>query len=361
MADDRDQSQKTEEPTQKRLADAREKGDVAKSQEVVHWTVIGAGTLVLLAFGGGMARDLMVVMRAFVAAPHDMAMDAFGALALTRALGVAILQILAVPFLLLMAAAVAGHLLQQPPMLTPARLAPKAEKLSPLKGLKRLFGSQASVNLAKGLTKLGIVSAVAFGVLWPMRVQIGNLVSVDPALYLPAAQGIALKLLGAVLAVLALMALLDYTYQRYDFFKRQRMTRQEVRDEHRQLEGDPHVKSKIKQVRMERARRRMMARVPEATVVVTNPTHYAVALLYEQGKTNAPLCVAKGVDAVALRIRTIAEENNVPIVRDPPLARALYGAVELEEEIPPEHYKAVASVIGYVYRLRGERAHARRA
>lgn len=353
MADDRDESQKTEEPTQKRLADAREKGDVAKSQEIVHWFVISAGTLMLLVFGGSMARDLGVVMRPFLAAPHDVVIDPQGALKLAKSLALAVLQILAVPFLLLMAAGVSGHLLQNPPVFSPSRLELKFEKLSLLKGFKRLFGTQSIVNLLKGVTKLVIIGAVAFGVLWPARAKVGHLVSLDPALYLPAARALALKLLGAVLAVLALMAFFDFVYQRHDFFKRQRMTKQEVRDEHRQLEGDPHVKGKIKQVRLERARRRMMARVPEATVVVTNPTHYAVALLYEQRKTNAPLCVAKGVDALAARIRKVAEEHNVPIVEDAPLARALYGSVELEEEIPPEHYKAVAGVIGYVFRLKG--------
>lgn len=352
MADGHDDSQRTEEPTQKRLADAREKGDFAKSQEIVNWVVIGAGTLVLLAFGGSMARDLEAVMRPFLAAPHDIVVDPSSALKLTKSLALAVLQILAVPFLLLMAAAVSGHLLQNPPVFAPSRLQLKLEKLSPLAGFKRLFGTQAIINLVKGVTKLVIIGAVTFGVLWPARKKIGNLVSLDPALYLPVTRQLSLKLLGAVLAVLALMALLDFVYQRHAFIKRQRMTKQEVRDEHRQLEGDPHVKGKIKQVRLERARLRMMARVPEATVVVTNPTHYAVALFYEQGKTNAPRCVAKGVDALAARIRKVAEEHEVPIVEDAPLARALYGSVELEEEIPPEHYKAVAGVIGYVLQLK---------
>lgn len=360
MAEDRDESQKTEEPTAKRLADVREKGDVAKSQEVVNWIMIGAGTLMLMVFGGGMARDLAAVMRPYLAAPHDIVIDPLNAVKLSRSLGLSVLQILAVPFLLLMVAAIGGHLLQQPPAFTPTRLQIKFEKLSPIKGFKRLFGTQAILNLVKGVTKLVIVGAIAFGVLWPARQKIGALVSLDPALYLPAARSLSLRLLGAVLAVLALMALLDYVYQRYDFIKRNRMTRQEVRDEHRQLEGDPHVKSKIRQVRLERARRRMMARVPEATVVVTNPTHYAVALLYEQGKTRAPLCIAKGVDSLATRIKALAEEHKVPIVADPPLARALYASVDVEEEIPPEHYKAVAGVIGYVYRLKGELSGARR-
>jgi len=164
------------------------------------------------------------------------------------------------------------------------------------------------------------------------------------------------QILIAVLSVLALVAALDYLLQRFRFVQRNRMTKQEVKEEFRQTEGDPAVKARIRKIRMEKARRRMMAAVPEATVVITNPTHYAVALKYEQGKMAAPVCVAKGTDTLALRIRAVAEEHKVPIVENPPLARALYAAVELDEVVPPEQYKAVAQVIGYVMRLTGSRA-----
>jgi flagellar biosynthetic protein FlhB len=161
----------------------------------------------------------------------------------------------------------------------------------------------------------------------------------------------------AALAVLAVVAVLDYALQRYRFMQRNRMSKQEVKDELKQTDGDPAVKARIRKVRIERARRRMMAQVPEATVVITNPTHYAVALKYESGKMAAPICVAKGMDALALRIRAVAEEAEVPIVENPPLARALYASVELDEAVPPEHYKAVAQVIGYVMRLTGALRH----
>jgi flagellar biosynthesis protein FlhB len=157
------------------------------------------------------------------------------------------------------------------------------------------------------------------------------------------------------LVVIAVIAAADFVYQRQRFLSRHRMSRQELKDELKQSEGDPQIKGRIRQLRQERSRKRMMAAVPEATVVIMNPTHYAVALKYESGKMGAPVCVAKGVDRIALRIREIAEEHDVPVVENPPLARALYASVELEAEVPPEHYKAVAGVIGYVMRLANER------
>ena len=155
-------------------------------------------------------------------------------------------------------------------------------------------------------------------------------------------------------SVLAVMAVLDYVLQRYRFLQRNRMSKQEIKEEYRQTEGDPAVKAKVKQIRIERSRRRMMAAVPQATVVIMNPTHYAVALKYESGKMAAPVCVAKGVDALALKIREVAEEHDVPVIENPPLARALYATVEIDEPVPAEQYKAVAQVIGYVMKLTGK-------
>jgi flagellar biosynthesis protein FlhB len=166
-------------------------------------------------------------------------------------------------------------------------------------------------------------------------------------------QAMALKMFAGVIAVMTVVAALDYLFERMQWMKKQRMSVQEVKDEYKQMEGDPTVKAKLRQIRVERGRKRMMAAVPTATVIITNPTHYAVALKYEQGM-GAPVVVAKGVDSVAFRIREIGEENNVPIVENPPLARALHATVEIEQEVKPEHYKAVAEVIGYVMRLKAK-------
>jgi flagellar biosynthetic protein FlhB len=167
-------------------------------------------------------------------------------------------------------------------------------------------------------------------------------------------QLVAILLTAGTVAVMTVVAALDYAFQRRSFIKQMRMTKQEVRDEHKQAEGDPQIKARIRRLRMERAQKRMMAAVPEADVVITNPTHFAVALAYEMETMSAPRLVAKGADVLAQRIREIAEENQVPLVENPPLARALYASVELDQEIPPEHYQAVAQVIGYVMRLKGE-------
>jgi len=166
---------------------------------------------------------------------------------------------------------------------------------------------------------------------------------------------LSVKLMIAVLAVMSAIAGLDWLYQRFDFTKQQRMTRQEIKDEFKQTEGDPMVKARLRQIRMERARQRMMAAVPEADVVITNPTHYAVAMKYEVDSMGAPKVVAKGVDHLALRIRELAKEHDVPVMENPPLARALCAAVEIDQEVPPEHYKAVAEIIAYVFRLQGRR------
>ena len=253
--------------------------------------------------------------------------------------------------------ALAGHLLQSGFVFSGERLKPDLSKLSPLSGLKRLFGLEGATNLVKGMIKLAIVGTVVWTTVWPMRGQLGELLD-ESAADMAADMGhLIIRIMVAALSVLAIVAVLDYSLQRYRFIKRNRMSKQEVKDEFRQTDGDPAVKARIRRVRHERARRRMMAAVPEATVVITNPTHYAIALKYESGKMAAPICVAKGVDALALRIRAVAEEAEVPIVENPPLARALYASVELDEAVPPEHYKAVAQVIGYVMRLTGALRH----
>ena len=352
MAEEQDDSQKTEEPTAKRLSDALEKGDLIKSQEIVSWMTLAAGALLLMVLAGPMSLSLAGLLKIFLEAPESIAADPASLLRTSSALLKHIGVILALPALLLIGAALAGHMIQHRPMLTPEKLMPKLDKLSPFAGMKRLFGGAAVANFLKGLAKLVIVGAAAFAVLWPERVKLGILISADPAVLLPAALTLSVKVLGTALAILAVVAAADYFFQRQAFYKRNRMTKQEVKEEFRQTEGDPMVKAKIRQIRSERAKRRMMAQVPSATVVVTNPTHYAIALKYEQGAMAAPICVAKGLDKVALRIRELAEEHKVPIVEDPPLARALYATVELDAEIPAEHYKAVAGVIGYVLRLK---------
>ena len=201
------------------------------------------------------------------------------------------------------------------------------------------------------MVKILVVGAVMVAVLWPHRDEAEIMIFADEMIILEEARILILQVLAAILAVMTVVAAADFVYQKNKWFNKQKMSLKEVKEEFKQTEGDPHVKGKIRQLRMERSRKRMMSAVPAATVVVTNPTHYAVALQYEEGM-GAPLCVAKGTDALALRIRDVAKEHEVPVIENPPLARALYASVEIEQEVPEEHFKAVAEVIGFVFRMR---------
>lgn len=202
------------------------------------------------------------------------------------------------------------------------------------------------------MAKLVLVAAIVISIMWPERDQLAQVVMVSPSMILPVVQVLGLQILSAVIGVLTILAILDFTYQKYNFMQQQKMSKQEIKDEFKQADGDPKIKAKLAQIRAERQRTRMMAAVPDATVVIMNPTHFAVALKYESDDMSAPICVAKGIDEVALRIRGMAEEHDVPVLENPPLARALYASVELDDEIPAEHFKAVAEVIGYVMRLK---------
>ena len=355
MADDRDASQQTEEPTQRRLDQAQDHGDVVKSQEVSTFIVLAGGTLAIAIFGQSAAEGFVRAFRIFLEQPDQIAVDSGAIMGLMRGTLMHAAILIGPVFAFLIATALASQLLQHRPGFAPERLAPDLSKLSLLAGLKRLFGLDGLTNLGKGIIKILIVGSVVWTVLWPMRGRLGAVLDETPVEMASDMIHLLMRVLIAVLAILAVVAVLDYLLQRFRFVQRNRMSKQEVKEEFRQTEGDPAVKARIRKIRAEKARKRMMAAVPHATVVITNPTHYAIALKYESGKMAAPVCVAKGVDALALRIRAVAEENKVPVVENPPLARALYAAVEIDEVVPPEQYKAVAQVIGYVMRLTGER------
>lgn len=351
MAEERDDSQRTEQPTQRRLDEAHRKGDVVKSAELSSVVLLGSGLLALALFGGMSVQRFAAEFKVFLENPADMALDAGAATALLHHATVGLIAVLAPAVGLMLFAALAGNVLQHRPVFTAARLKPELSKLSPIKGFKRVFGLDGWANFLKGMAKILLVGGACLWALWPERGRLATALDLGPAGVADLALALIFKTVLAGLAVLAVIAALDYLYQRQRFMARHRMTRQELRDEIKQSEGDPHVKARIRQIRLERSRKRMIAAVPGATVIITNPTHYAVALKYESGKMGAPVCVAKGVDHLAFTIRKVAEENDVPIVENPPLARALYAAVEVDDEIPAEHYKAVAQVIGYVMRV----------
>ncbi len=353
MAEDSDDSQKSEEPTQKRLSDAHEKGQVAISRELNHWFMFGGGALALFVFGPKLVRDISAAVEIFIERPHAIAADPAGLAGVFTHLVVTTALALAPVIAILVAAAIGGSMIQAGILLAPEQITPKLERISPMSGFKRLFSMRAVVELLKGILKMAVVGVVGWYAIQPEMVSLDRFVLLALPDSASQTQRILVVLMGAVMAAMTVIAGLDLLYQRFAHRKSLRMSREELREEYKQSEGDPHVKGRLKQIRAERARRRMMAEVPKASVVITNPTHFAVALSYEQGAMSAPRVVAKGADIVAAKIREIATANDVPIVENPPLARALYASVEIDQEIPPEQYRAVAEIIGYVMRLRG--------
>ena len=318
MADDKpDDSQKTEEPTPKRLREAHEKGQIARSQEVSHWFMILALTAIvgILAptMAGGVTRELI----GFIARPHAFIMEpgALGEVLRELLYGLAAVMVLPVGTALI-AAALSGFI-QSGAVLSVEPLKPKLTKISLISGAKRLFSSRALVEFAKGVLKIVIVGAAVVFVLWPQQDLIPLIPQMEMPRFLTTMQGLGLRVLVTVLSVMTVIAGLDYLYQKHKHLKEMRMSRQELKDEFKQTEGDPMVKARLRQIRAERARQRMMAAVPEADVVVTNPTHFAVALKYEPGKSTAPKVTAKGVDFLARRMRELAEAHGVPLCCGP--------------------------------------------
>src|SRR4051812_24899417 len=349
MADDNDD--KTEDPTQKRLDDAHAKGDVAKSQEVNTWFVIAGATLVLSTFSGSIGGGILMPLRNLIANSWMIRTDGPGLLALALSLEYALIAAIGVPLLMLALAAIAGNMIQHRLVWSAESLTPKFSKISPGAGAKRIFGKQAAANFVKGIFKLVALGAVMTAILWPERHRLEAMVRFDPAAIFGVTTTLTLQLMGAVVAMLAVVAIADYFFQYRQWFERQKMSLQEMKEEFKQSEGDPHIKARIRQLRHARMKKRMMAAVPKASVIITNPTHYAVALSYERGMS-APVCVAKGVDLIALKIREVAKAHDIPIVENVPLARALHATVEIDDEIPVEHYHAVAEIIGYVMGLK---------
>lgn len=342
---------KTEDPSQKKLEDAHKKGDVAKSQEVVTWFMLLGSAAIFTTMAPGTAAALADSLKLILLNADQFELGGAGFSAFFNGLALALLGTALIPLVVLSACAILANLIQHRPLFSAEPIKPKLSKISPLAGAKRLFSTESLVNFGKGLFKIAVVGTVVVFVVWPERDRLDTLMTADPVMMLAQFQEIGLKIFTAVLMIVTIIAFTDYLYVRQKWWKKMMMTVQETRDEYKQMEGDPHIKGKLRQLRQERSRKRMMAAVPDATVVITNPTHFAVALKYDKGM-KAPQCVAKGADAVAFRIRELAKEHDVPIVENPPLARALFASVEVDETIPNEHFKAVAEVIGFVMRLK---------
>ncbi len=344
---------KSEQPTGRKLAKARSSGQVAHSREVNNFVMLGTGAALVLLWAPMIAPRFRHSLTRFLDPASLLTADGimWGAIVETlRELGMALM----LPIIALLVAAVASTMVQTGWLVASERIGPDLSRLSPIAGFGRLFSPRGLIEFAKNVAKVIVVMALVGWALLPEIGRLPDLAELSPAAIVAELEHVLRRLLLVVLVAAAVLAIADYAYQRFQLLRSLRMSKQEVKEEHKQSEGDPQIKARLRQIRVERARRRMMAAVPKASVVVTNPTHFAVALQYELGDKGAPRVVAKGADLVAFRIRELAREHDVPLVENPPLARALYASVELDREIPPEHYRAVAEVISYVFRLKGK-------
>lgn len=352
MAESESGADKSEEPTGKRLEESRKKGQIARSKELNTLAVTFTGTVALILFGAYMGNVLMDIMRGNFSLPRDVLMSERSmALYLLASGKEALLAVQ--PFLIaLLIASVAGPIALGGWLFSAEALQPKASRMNPLAGLKRMFSVQALVELVKALAKFLVILAVALVVL---AIDQDDLLAIANEPVEPAILH-SLRVVGWsafwLSCGLILIAVVDVPFQLWSHKQKLMMTKQEVRDEYKDTEGKPEVKGRIRQLQREMAERRMMQAVPQADVVITNPTHFAVALKYDPEKGSAPLLLAKGGDFLALKIREIAQEHRVMVLESPALARAVYYSTELDQEIPAGLYLAVAQVLAYVYQLR---------
>lgn len=358
MAEDgEDASQKTEDPTPRRLEDALKKGQVINSREVTNFLMLLTLTVLVIWMLPGQLKETTLLLRSLIEfsgqIPVDMQNDGM------RDLAVALLQKLAVIFLapisVLMLISVVSSFLQTGQFIfTYEPLSPDLSKISLLRGIKRLFSLRSIVEFLKGLLKIIVVGTVFYLAISPELRKLKQMHDNSVMGILSFVYDQVGYMLIAVCIITFFVAVLDYMYQRYEYLQRLRMSKFEIKEELKQSEGSPEVRSKLRQLRMERAKKRMMSEVPTADVVITNPTHFAVALKYDMETMPAPVVVAKGADIVAMRIRDLAREHHVPVISNPPLARALHETCALEDEVPTKYYQAVAEIINYVFRLKGK-------
>lgn len=355
MSEQTDDSQKTEEPTSKRLRDARAKGQTAVSREINTWVLLfGAGLMIAFVFPSVMV-DMARIFTSFLERPHLLLADYGGLGQVVKSLILEIAFLLAIPMGVFIILAILSGASQTGLNFATKPLEPELSKISPMKGLQRLFSMKQFVEFLKGMLKITLVGAVGTILLMPEISRLDTLTTMPMGDLMKEIETLVLRVFAGILAILFVIAILDLFFQRMQHIKQLRMTKQEVKEEFKNTEGDPQVKGRLRQIRAQRARARMMQSVPTSDVVITNPTHFAVALSYKPDEMDVPILVAKGQDYVAQRIRAVAEEYDVTIVENPPLARALFASVDIDQEVPTEHYEAVAKVISYVFGLKGRR------
>ena len=356
MAESESGADKTEDPTEKRKKDSREKGEIARSKELNTLAIMLAGSAGLLIFGGALAQDMMELMRYNFSLSRDVLLnpDSMGAFLLHS--GKIALIALQPVLLTLLIAALVGPISLGGWLFAAGSLAPKFSRMNPAAGIKRMFSAKALVELLKALAKFFIILIVALLVL---KSDIDDLLRIaHEPLELAVIHSLQVVAWSALWMAcgLILIAAVDVPVQLWESHQKLLMTKQEVRDEHKDQEGRPEVKQRIRQVQREMSQRRMMAAIPDADVIITNPTHYAVALKYDPEKGGAPMLLAKGSDFLALKIREIGAKHNILLLESPALARSIYNSTELEQEIPAGLYLAVAQVLAYVYQIRQHQA-----
>ncbi|HVY12760.1 MAG TPA: flagellar biosynthesis protein FlhB [Alphaproteobacteria bacterium] len=352
MAEDDDDSQKTEDPTAKRLSEARSQGNLPLSRDFSTWVVLLGMVMTVSFLLPIVIPQILMPLQAILAKAGEIPVEpsSFTAM-LGEIFGKVAFPLLSV-LALLTVMGLLGWIIQTGPLFNMSLLRFKWERLNPMEGIKKIFSSNSLFELVKSVAKIIVIGVVVYTVLRPAFMGMESMSGLDNMGMVATTYNLAARIFFAILLVFTIVALADLLYQRFTYFKNLRMTRNELKEEFRQTEGDPQIKQRLRQIRTEKARKRMMAAVPKADVVITNPTHYAIALKYDAGVMTAPVVLAKGQDFIAMKIREIAEEHKIPLVSNPPLARTLYATVEIDDEIPPQHYRAVAEIISYVFRLK---------
>ena len=352
--DDPEESSKTEDPTPKKLEEARKRGQVAQSKELNTWIMLLAATLLIVVGIPTMFRSMMDFLKIYLEQAHMMPSMPGGLDLIMIQSFLKTFSLVIIPLLFLMLAAFLGPFSQVGLMISPEVLNPDLSKVSPIKGWGRLFSLRSIVEFVKGIIKLAAIGIVCYVLIKPYFHAIEHTIDQSLELMMEDMMGLTIRMMIGILIVLLVMSVADVLYQRWEFNKQMRMTKQELKDEYKQTEGDPYVKGRLKQLRMEKARQRMMQAVPKADVIITNPTHYSIALKYDPDEKPAPIVIAKGVDEVALRIREVAKEHKIILYENKPLARSLYDGVEIDQMVPEELFKAVAEVISFVYKKQGK-------
>ncbi len=352
MADESSGQEKTEDPTDRRLLEARNKGDVLKSMEIPSAAVLIAGLMGLYLMRGYIYSNLLNIMRHYFSQLHTMSVVPANMLHITLDamyfFGLILIPIMGLIFI---TAALANYA-QVGVLFTTEKIMPKYEKIDPIKGLARMFSMQTLNNTLKSIAKITVITWAAYTIVKAHINELLPLMHQEPISIFIFYCKISFFIFLKAAIVIAVLAVIDWVFQRWQFMKKMKMTKQEMKEEAKTTEGDPHVKGRIRSIQMEMARKRMMADVPDADVIITNPTRLAIAIKYDAASMIAPIVVAKGAGVIAHKIKEVATDNGIPLVEDKPLARALYGAVEIGDQIPAELFQAVAEILAHVYGLK---------